>query len=107
MSSSRNVSSNTLTGPRLEGSSSQTNTGRSTVSEQELVEKCLNIVEDYKHGIISKQEAFATITKVVTSTTHEATDQAESYIAAPYFDMLDEWSRNLDNIRAQREPDAA
>ncbi|KAG1775724.1 hypothetical protein EV702DRAFT_1114272 [Suillus placidus] len=107
MSSSRNVSSNTLTGPGLEGSSSQTNTGRSTVSEQELVEKCLNIVKDYKHRIISKQEAFVTITKAVASATHEATDQAESYIAAPYFDMLDELSRNLDNVRGQREPDVA
>lgn len=105
MSTSQNVSSNTLTGPGQEGSSAQTNPARSSISEQELVERCLNVVENYKHALISKQEAFVTITKAIASASDEAMDQAESFIATPYFEMLEEWSRDLDLARGQRGPD--
>jgi hypothetical protein len=109
MSDSQNATSNTqssLMGPGRPGSSTQTNSGRPFVSEQELVEKCLSTVEDYKNAIISKQEAFITITKTITSATNEASDQAESFIAGLYFDMLEEWSRELEK-RAPFESDDA
>jgi hypothetical protein len=72
-----------------------------------LVEKCLNIVEDFKQSLISKQEAFITISKVVAATSNEVTDQAESFIAGPYFDMLEQWSNDLERTRAFREHDPA
>jgi hypothetical protein len=77
MSDTQNASSNTqlsLMGPGRPGSSTQTNSGRLFVSEQELVEKCLSTVEDYKNAIISKQEAFFIITKTIASATYKATD---------------------------------
>ncbi|KAG2037342.1 hypothetical protein BDR03DRAFT_1010808 [Suillus americanus] len=104
MSNTQNASSNTqdsLMGPGRPGSSTQANAGRSAVPEQELVEKCLNTVEDYKHAIVSKQEAYITIAKIIGLSTNEASDQAESFIATPYFDMLDEWSRELEKSRTE------
>ncbi|KAG1727188.1 uncharacterized protein EDB91DRAFT_1254013 [Suillus paluster] len=108
MSDSQNATSNTqssLMGLGRSGTSSQANAGRSVVSQQELVEKCLSTVDDYKQGIITKQEAIVTIAKTVVSATNKASDQAESFIATPYFDMLDEWSRELERSRASQRMD--
>jgi hypothetical protein len=94
-------------GPRTSGSSIQANARGSTSSQLDLAEKCLSIVEDYKHTIITKSEAYISITKAVSAATNEATDQAESFIMSPYFNMLDEWTRGLDRGTDQHESDAA
>ncbi|KAG2342382.1 hypothetical protein BDR05DRAFT_949039 [Suillus weaverae] len=110
MSNSQNASSTmaqtSLRGPRMSGTSNEADIGGLSSSQHDLVEKCLSIVKDYKHTIISKSEAYVSITKAVSTATNEATDQAESFITSPYFNMLDEWARGLDRGRNQWDSDA-
>ncbi|KAG1779489.1 hypothetical protein EV702DRAFT_1043903 [Suillus placidus] len=111
MSNSQNALSTmaqtSLRGPRMSGSSNQADAGGSSSSQHDLAEKCLSIVEDYKHTIISKSKAYVSITKAVSTATNEAMDQAESFITSLYFNMLDEWARGLDRGRNQWDSDAA
>ncbi|KAG2146384.1 uncharacterized protein EDB93DRAFT_1104380 [Suillus bovinus] len=94
MSESQNAASNTQSMSirlGMSGDSTQTNLGGPSILEQDLVQKCISIVKDYKHTLISKEEAIITITKTIAATTDEASNQAESYITSPYFEMLEQW----------------
>jgi len=67
----------------------------SSTSQQELAKKCLKVIEDFRCSRITKSEALVSITQIIASGSSDTTDQTISFIADPYYSMLDHWATEL------------
>jgi hypothetical protein len=81
--------------PELTESMSITNLTGSTSSQQELVQKCLKVIEDFRSSHITKSEGIVSITQIIASQSPNMSDETISFIAEPYYSMLKHWASEL------------
>jgi hypothetical protein len=91
--------------PELTESTSITNLTGSTSPQQELAQKCLKIVEDFRSSRISKSEGLVSITQIIASQSPNTSDETISFIAEPYYSMLEHWASELSQAAGPADPD--
>jgi hypothetical protein len=85
----------TLEGPGIAGSSTQTSSTPATSSEQALAKGCLDIVEAFRHDIVSKSQACVDLACLIELEASDSTAEGVATIATPYLDMLDQWQEEV------------
>jgi len=96
-----------LRGPGIPGNESAESSGQTIpagtdLPQQELVKRCLDIVNDYRASKGSKYEAFYIISQVIKEYLREDSQEDPTVIAAPYFTMLEHCES--EQARAAQQP---
>jgi hypothetical protein len=89
-----------LPGPGVAGSTTQTSSTPALSPEQILAKECLDIVESFRHSRISKSNACVDLTHLIELQAFDTTPEGIALVAAPYFDMLDQWQEELGRAAA-------
>jgi hypothetical protein len=90
--------------PELTESTSITNLTGSTSPQQELAQKCLKVVEDFRSSRITKSEGIVSITQIIASQSPNTSDETISFIAEPYYSMLEHWASELSQAASPADP---
>ena len=94
-SNAASTSRHSLPGPGVAGSSTQTSSTPALTPEQTLAKECLDIVDSYRRSRITKSSACVDLTQLIELGAYDTTPRGVALVAAPYFDMLDQWQDEL------------